>query len=192
MTHEGGLARQTRVAQSRLSALPDTLVDAHSCVRLIADRFGACHEDACKAAWNPYRCIGPRVLCGVGGWRHIERYLEGLLEIRNPTAPGSAVFDLLRHQHGKTVFRFGCGPHYEMDAVYPGDPPKQEHTEASITIANGKTQMDFAGFTYLLDGPRFEGWPPNTHDVQPAGPRPSRKLDGDKWEARWKISSSTF
>ena len=63
---------------------------------------------------------------------------------------------------GKTVFRFGCGTHYEMDAVYPGSAPKQSDTKASITIANGKTQMDFAGFTFLLDGPGAEGWPPNT------------------------------
>jgi hypothetical protein len=40
MTHEGGLDRQTRVAQCRLSALSATLVDAHSCVRMIADRVG--------------------------------------------------------------------------------------------------------------------------------------------------------
>ena len=50
--------------------------------------------------------------------------------------------------HRKTVFRFGCGTHYELDAVYPGQAPKQDHTEATITIGNGKTQMDFAGFTY--------------------------------------------
>ena len=59
---------------------------------------------------------------------------------------------------GKTVFRIGCGAHFEMDAVYPGGAPKQDHTKASITIANGKTQMDFAGFTYA--GP--ESFPPNT------------------------------
>ena len=59
---------------------------------------------------------------------------------------------------GKTVFRFGCGTHYEMDAVYPGAAPEQEHAKASITIANGKTQMDFAGF--IDAGP--ENWPPNT------------------------------
>ena len=38
---------------------------------------------------------------------------------------------------GKTVFRFGCAHRYEMDAVYPGQAPKEDHTEASITIANG-------------------------------------------------------
>jgi hypothetical protein len=59
---------------------------------------------------------------------------------------------------GKTVFRIGCGTHVEMDAVYPGAAPPQEHTEASLAIASGKTQMDFAGFTYA--GP--ESFPPNT------------------------------
>ena len=48
----------------------------------------------------------------------------------------------------KTVFRIFCGAHFEMDAVYPGMPPKQEHTPGSITIANGKTQMEFVGFIY--------------------------------------------
>src|SRR5690242_15349726 len=62
---------------------------------------------------------------------------------------------------GKTVFRIGCGAHFEMDAVYPGAAPKHDDTPASITIANGKTQMDFAGFTYLLDGPGSKGWPPH-------------------------------
>ena len=58
----------------------------------------------------------------------------------------------------KTVFRFGCGTHYELDAVYPGEAPKQDHTEATITIGNGKTQMDFAGFTYAAP----ENFPPDT------------------------------
>src|SRR6516164_848466 len=40
---------------------------------------------------------------------------------------------------GRTIFRIYCGTHFETDAVYPGAPPKQDHTEASITIANGKT-----------------------------------------------------
>ena len=31
---------------------------------------------------------------------------------------------------GKTVFRFGCGTHFEMDAVYPGGAPEQDHTKA--------------------------------------------------------------
>jgi hypothetical protein len=58
----------------------------------------------------------------------------------------------------KTVLRFGCGTHYELDAVYPGEAPKQDHTEATITIGNGKTRMDFAGFIY--SGP--ESFPPQT------------------------------
>ena len=58
----------------------------------------------------------------------------------------------------KAVFRFGCGTHYELDAAYPGEAPKQEHTEATITIGNGKTQMDFAGFTYAAP----ENFPPDT------------------------------
>ena len=45
---------------------------------------------------------------------------------------------------GKTVFRIGCGAHFDMRAVYPGA-LKQDDTPAAITIADGKTQMDFAG-----------------------------------------------
>ncbi|QOZ80231.1 hypothetical protein XH83_03675 [Bradyrhizobium sp. CCBAU 53351] len=59
---------------------------------------------------------------------------------------------------GKTVFRIGCGSHFELDAVYPGNAPTKDHTEASITIGNGKTQMEFAGFAYA--GP--QSFPPNT------------------------------
>ena len=48
----------------------------------------------------------------------------------------------------------------------------------SITIANGKTQMDFAGFTYA--GP--ESFPPNTTMFnQPDLGYP--ELDEDKWRA---------
>ncbi|HMF68551.1 MAG TPA: hypothetical protein VK602_13185, partial [Phyllobacterium sp.] len=62
-------------------------------------------------------------------------------EIRPPRdQPSLTYYDT----NGKTVFRFGCWTHYEMDAVYPGGAPKQEDTKASITIANSKTQMDFA------------------------------------------------
>ncbi len=100
-------------------------------------------------------------------------------EIRPPRdQPSLTYYDT----NGKTVFRFGCWTHYEMDAVYPGGAPKQDHTKASITIANRKTQMDFAGFTYLLDGPGAEGWPPNTTMFnQPDLGHP--ELDGDKWGA---------
>ena len=78
----------------------------------------------------------------------------------------------------KTVFRVGCGTHFELDAVYPGEAPKQDHTKASITIANGKTQMDFAGFTY--GGP--ESFPPNTTMFnQPDLGYP--EIDENKWRA---------
>src|SRR5215472_7041864 len=49
---------------------------------------------------------------------------------------------------GKTVFRFGCGTHYEMDAVYQGPAPKKDHPEPSTTIPNAKTKRNFAAFTY--------------------------------------------
>ena len=73
-----------------------------------------------------------------------------------------------------------------MNAVYPGAAPKEDHTPASITIANGKTQMDFAGFTYLLDGPGSEDWPPNTTMFNQADlgyARDDPELYQDKWHA---------
>jgi hypothetical protein len=84
---------------------------------------------------------------------------------------------------GKTVFRIGCGAHFEMDAVYPGA-PKQEHTPGSITIANGKTQMDFAGFIYA--GSEF--FPPHTTffnqpDLGYAGDDDDPEHYQDKWHA---------
>ena len=94
------------------------------------------------------------------------------LEMDRYDRPWLTFYDTSR----KTVFRFGCGTHVELDAVYPGDAPKQDHTEATITIGNGKTQMDFAGFTYA--GP--ESFPPNTSMFnQPDLGHP--ELADDKW-----------
>jgi hypothetical protein len=80
--------------------------------------------------------------------------------------------------HHKTVFRFGCGTHYELDAVYPGEAPKQDHTSATITIGNGKTQMDFAGFTYAAP----ENFPPETAWFNQAD-LGHPELADDKWAA---------
>lgn len=48
--------------------------------------------------------------------------------------------------NGKTVFLIGCGTHFEVLAVYPATPKQEGRQGASITIASGKKQMDFAGF----------------------------------------------
>jgi hypothetical protein len=79
---------------------------------------------------------------------------------------------------GRTIFRIYCGVHFETDAVYPGALPKQEHTPASITIANGKTQIDFAGF---IDA-GGEPFPPDTtwfNQAELGHP----ELNEDKWGA---------
>ena len=90
---------------------------------------------------------------------------------------------------GKTVFRIGCGAHYEMDAVYPGAAPKQDDTEASITIANGKTQMDFAGFTPVpRAGRRTPRCSIRRTSATPATIPSFTKTNG----TRWKIASSIF
>jgi hypothetical protein len=79
----------------------------------------------------------------------------------------------------KTVFRISCGAHFELDAVYPGAAPKEEHTPSSITVANGRTQMDFAGFTYA--GP--DSFPPDTAFFNQAN-LGDPDLAGDKWRAQ--------
>ena len=65
-----------------------------------------------------------------------------------------------------------------MRAVYPAA-PKQSDTKVSITIANGKTQMDFAG--YVLPPPEVE-MPtdlPFFNQAELGHP----ELDVDKWHA---------
>jgi hypothetical protein len=80
---------------------------------------------------------------------------------------------------GRTIFRIYCGTHFETDAVYPGAAPKED-TTGSITIANGNTQMDFAG--YVL-APSPEGEMPTDLPFfnQPDLGHP--ELDEDKWGA---------
>ena len=105
------------------------------------------------------------------------------------TWKGAWKFEIDRHDRpwlgyydigGKTVFRMGCGTHFEMDAVYPGGAPKQDHTKASITIANGKTQMDFAG--YVLP-PSPEGKMPTDLPFFNQADLGHPELDEDKWGA---------
>jgi hypothetical protein len=98
------------------------------------------------------------------------------LEMDHYDRPWLSFFDT----HHKLVFRFGCGTHYELNAVYPGEAPKQEHTEATITIGNGKTQMDFAGFTYAAP----ENFPPETSWFNQADLGHPELTDDDvKWGA---------
>ena len=61
-------------------------------------------------------------------------------EIDRQDQPALSYYDT----SGRRIFGIACGVHFEMNAVYPGAAPK-EATPGSITIANGKTQMDFAG-----------------------------------------------
>ena len=107
--------------------------------------------------------------------------LKGAWKFEMPP-PRDTPFLTFYDAKGKTVWRFGCAVHYEMSAVYPGTAAKQDDTPASITIANGKTQMDFAGSLYLLDGPGAEDWPPHTTMFN-QGDLGHRELEGDKWNA---------
>src|SRR5215472_15183920 len=61
-------------------------------------------------------------------------------ELDRQDQPALSYFDA----SGRRIFGIGYGVHFEMNAVYPGAAPKED-TSGSITIANGKTQMDFSG-----------------------------------------------
>src|SRR6516164_954985 len=88
---------------------------------------------------------------------------------------------------GRRIFGIACGAHFEMNAVYPGAAPKEEQTPASITIANGKTQMDFASDIY--PHPEVEMRPICRFSTRRSSVIPSlTKING----ARWKIASSIF
>jgi hypothetical protein len=79
---------------------------------------------------------------------------------------------------GKTVFRIGCGTHFEMYVVYPAAPKQDGRQSASITIANGKTQMDFAGF--IDAGTEYDPPHATMFDQADLG---YPDLDEDKWRA---------
>jgi hypothetical protein len=90
---------------------------------------------------------------------------------------------------GKTVLRIGCGAHFDMRAVYPAA-PKQDDTKASITIANGKMQMDFAG---VIDAGTEYDPPQRRFSTSRTSATPAKipnytKING----TRWKIASSIF
>ncbi|EJN10876.1 hypothetical protein PMI42_05763 [Bradyrhizobium sp. YR681] len=125
------------------------LVVALSCLGLsVASAAGAPSKDIWKGAWR--------------------------FEVDRQDRPWLGFYDT----SGKTVFRIGCGTHFELDAVYPGQAPPQDHTAAAITIADGKTQMDFAGFTHAAPG----SFPPDTSMFnQPDLGDP--ELAEDKWRA---------
>jgi len=81
---------------------------------------------------------------------------------------------------GRTIFRIYCGTHFETDAVYPGAAPKED-TTGSITITNGKTQMDFAGNVFA-PSPEVVEMPtdlPLFNEAELGHP----ELDVDKWGA---------
>jgi hypothetical protein len=106
--------------------------------------------------------------------------LKGAWKLEMPPPRDTPYLTFYDANH-KTVFRFGCGVHYELDAVYPGSAAKQDAADASITIANGKTQMDFAGNLFLLEADATD-WPPHTTMFN-QGDLGHRELEGAKWDA---------
>ena len=69
---------------------------------------------------------------------------------------------LVYSENGKTVFMVACGRAFGIHAVYPGA-PKKDGEKATITIANARTKMTFAG--EIASG--YDDDPPGaTHFVQ--------------------------
>ena len=79
---------------------------------------------------------------------------------------------------GKTVFLIGCGTHFEILAVYPATPKLEGRQSATITIASGKKQMDFAGFVDAGS----EQTPPDVRMFDQAN-LGNPDLDEEKWRA---------
>ncbi len=79
---------------------------------------------------------------------------------------------------GKTVFLVGCGTHFEVLAVYPATPKQDGWQSATITIASGKKQSDFAGFVDVGS----ELTPPDVRMFDQAD-LGNPDLDEEKWRA---------
>ena len=118
-------------------------------------------------------CLGfSTVLAADGSWN---------FQIDEQDQPALSYLD----SNDKTVFLVGCGARFALRAVYPGA-PKRAGERATITIANAKIHMDFAG---QIDS----GYnaPPNTTPFAQSDLGYSRQdpaLYGKKWhelEARF-------
>jgi len=106
------------------------------------------------------------------------------------TWKGAWKFEIDRQDHpalsyydtrGKTVFRISCGAHFDMRAVYPAA-PKRDDTKVSITIANGKMQMYFAGV--IGAGSEYDPAHTTIFDQPDLGyARDDPELYEDKWHA---------
>jgi hypothetical protein len=95
-------------------------------------------------------------------------------EIDRQDQPALSYYDT----SGRRIFGIACGVHFEMNAVYPGAAPK-EVTPGSITIANGKTQMDFAGNVFHNPEVEMPTDLPFFNQADLGHP----ELDEDKWRA---------
>jgi hypothetical protein len=88
---------------------------------------------------------------------------------------------LAHWENDKTVVMIGCGHAFAVHAVYPGAPRKDDE-KATITIANGKTEMKLDG---IIESRFAEMSPPNTtHFVQwdLGFTRQDRELYGRRWK----------
>src|SRR5262249_37687530 len=96
-------------------------------------------------------------------------------EIDRQDQPALLYYDT-RH---RTIFSIACGAHFVMNAVYPGAAPKEEPAPGTITIANGKTQIDFAGDVFQKPEVDMPTDRPFFNQANLGHP----ELDADKWSA---------
>jgi hypothetical protein len=101
-------------------------------------------------------------------------------ELDRQDQPALSYYD----SRGRRIFGIACGAHFEMNAVYPGAAPKED-TTGSITIASGKTQMDFAGNVFHNPEVEMPTDLPFFNQASLGHP----ELDGDKWRA---LENSVF
>jgi hypothetical protein len=88
---------------------------------------------------------------------------------------------LAHWENDKAVVMIGCGHAFAVHAVYPGA-PKPDDAKATITIANGKSEMKLDG---IIESRFAEMSPPNTtHFVQwdLGFTRQDRELYGRRWK----------
>src|SRR6516225_4776528 len=113
---------------------------AHACARMFAEtRWGLAMSMCAKLLGIAAVVFGfglSEALPASDVWKGSWKF-----ELDRQDKPALSYYDT----SGRRIFGIACGLHFEMNAVYPGAAAPKEDTPGSITIANGKAQMDFAG-----------------------------------------------
>ena len=129
---------------------------------------------SCKAVWNGCRRVRPRrpgAFAADNVWKGAWKF-----KTSHQGQPWLGYYD----HSGKTVFLIGCGTHFEVLAVYPATPKQDGRQSATITIASGKKQMEFAGFVDIgseLTPPGFKMFDQASLGIPDLEEKPFRELE---------------